>query len=137
MPNPLPFNPLADAELRRLARVKKTDPVPIPSLGPEVVSFFKHSVEKRHTKLGKIAEKWTLLIPPLFQEHTCLESFSRGTLTVLVDSSAHLYDLKQLLLAGLQQQLLLACRSTGLKKIALKPGRWYSDDPSRRPSFET
>ena len=44
-------------------------------------------------------------------------------LTVIVDSSAHLYELKQLLLAGLQQQLLLACKSTGLKKITLKPGR--------------
>jgi len=52
----------------------------------------------------------------------------RGTLMVLVDSSSHLYELKQLLLAGLDQQLLLACKSTGLRKISLKAGRWYDGD---------
>ena len=45
-----------------------------------------------------------------------------GTLTVHVDSSAHLYELRQLLLAGLQDQLLLACAGNGLKKITLKRG---------------
>jgi hypothetical protein len=67
----------------------------------------------------------------------CPESLNRGTLTVLVDSSAHLYDLKQLLLAGLEKQLLLACKSAGLRKIALKPGRWYegATPEDRKPSF--
>ena len=58
-------------------------------------------------------------------------------LTVLVDSSSHLYELKQLLLAGLQQQLLLACNAAGLRKITLKPGRWYEGDApdGRKPRF--
>lgn len=90
-----------------------------------MVGFFKNSVQKRHTKLGKIAECWSSLVPELLNEHCALESFSRGSLTVIVDSSSHLYQLKTLLLAGLQQQLLVACGSTGLKKIVLKPGRWY------------
>jgi hypothetical protein len=34
-----------------------------------------------------------------------------------------LYTLKQAMLAGLQEQLLVACRSEGLKKITLKAGR--------------
>jgi len=42
---------------------------------------------------------------------------------VIVDSAPHLYELKQLLLAGLEQQLLLACAVSGLRKINLKPGR--------------
>ena len=43
------------------------------------------------------------------------------------------YELKQLLLAGLQQQLLLACSSSGLRKIALRRGRWYDGEgPSDR-----
>ena len=50
---------------------------------------------------------------------------SSGQLTVLVDSSPHLYELKQLLLAGLQKQLLVACKAAGLRKIHLKLGRWY------------
>ena len=56
---------------------------------------------------------------------------------VIVDSSSHLYQLKTLLLAGLQQQLLVACAATGLKKITLKPGRWYDSDDAggRRAQF--
>jgi len=102
------------------------------ALGPEMVSFFKQSVQKRHTKLSKIAECWSALVPETLNDHCALESFSRGSLTVVVDSSSHLYELKQLLLAGLQDQLLLACRSTGLRKIALKPGRWYDGDEGER-----
>lgn len=114
-----------DAELRRLQRFKQQESNPFATLGPEIVGFFKQSVEKRQTKLGKIAERWSQLVPALLLEHCALESLNRGTLTVLVDSSAYLYDLKQLLLAGLEKQLLLACKSAGLRKIALKPGRWY------------
>ena len=114
-----------DAELRRLARVKHRPAPAQAALGPELVSFFKNSVQKRHTKLGKIGECWAQLVPDLLNEHCALESFSRGTLVVMVDSASHLYELKQLLLAGLERQLLVACGSTGLKKINLKPGRWY------------
>jgi hypothetical protein len=46
----------------------------------------------------------------------------------MVDSSAHLYEMKQLLLAGLEQQLMIACKSAGLKKINLRPGRWYEGE---------
>ena len=56
-----------------------------------------------------------------------------GTLTVVVDSASHLYELKQLLLAGLERQLLLACSASGLRKVVLRRGRWYEgDDPSDR-----
>jgi hypothetical protein len=96
-------------------------------LGPEMVSFFKQSVAKRHTKLAKIAECWGSLVPETLNDHCALESLSRGSLTVVVDSSSHLYELKQLLLAGLEQQLMLACQSAGLRKITLKPGRWYEE----------
>jgi hypothetical protein len=128
-----------DAELRRLARVKG-GPRPLAAglLGPAMVGFFKNSVQKRHTKLGAIGESWARLVPPLLNDHCSLESFARGTLVVIVDSSSHLYQLKTLLLAGLQQQLLIACASAGLKKIMLKAGRWYeegADEPDRRVRF--
>jgi hypothetical protein len=117
-----------DADLRRLSRVKGGPP-PLGAglLGPEMVGFFKKSVQKRHPKLGAIAECWARLVPDLLNDHCALESFSRGTLVVIVDSSSHLYQLKTLLLAGLQQQLLVACASAGLKKISLTLGRWYDD----------
>src|SRR3954469_798047 len=116
-----------DAELRRLARVKQHIRPDANLLGPAMVGFFKNSVAKRQTKLGEIGECWARLVPELLNEHCALESFSRGTLVVIVDSSSHLYQLKTLLLAGLQQQLLVACGRAGLKKISLKLGRWYDD----------
>ena len=126
----------ADAELRRLSNVKQVNHSHGQLIGPEMVQFFKHSVEKRQTKFGKVAEVWGALVPEMFNDHCALEGFSRGTLNVLVDSSSHLYELKQLLLAGLQQQILLACKSAGLRKINLRPGRWYeSDGEDRKVSF--
>jgi hypothetical protein len=127
-----------DAELRRLQRVKQSEAQVFSSLGRDAVDFFKLSVEKRQKKFGKIAEIWGKLVPPMLQEHCAMESLHRGTLSVLVDSSSHLYDLKQLLLAGLEQQLLIAARNAGLRKIALKPGRWYEgqDTADRKITFE-
>jgi hypothetical protein len=124
-----------DAELRRLARVKHSAPEPIDALGPAMVSFFKQSVQKRQTKLAQIAECWGRLVPGLLNEHCALEGFATksGTLTVVVDSASHLYELKQLLLAGLEQQLLLACSASGLRKVVLRRGRWYDGEgPSDR-----
>ena len=69
------------------------------------------------------------VVPETLSSHCSLDSLHRNTLTVLVDSSSHLYELKQLLLAGLEQQLLIACKSTSLRKITLKPGRWR-DSPA-------
>ena len=123
------FDP-QQAELARLQRVKQSKPPAHAPLGAEMISFFKQSVEKRHTKLSKIAECWASLVPETLNDHCALESLSRGSLTVIVDSSSHLYELKQLLLAGLEQQLLLACKQAGVRKISLKPGRWYDDGDS-------
>lgn len=122
---------LADRELRCLATVKRTDDPGPGQLGPAMIDFFKKSVQKRHTKLSKIAECWGRLVPQTLIEHSSLEGFHGGTLTVLVDSASHLYEIKQLLLSGLQDQLLLACRASGLRKITLKRGQWYDGD---RPS---
>ena len=118
-------------DLQRLHRVKQSAPRVTPQLGPELISFFKHSVEKRQTKLAKIADCWGKLIPSTLLEHCALESLHTGTLKVIVDSSAHLYEMKQLLLAGLQDQILIACKSTGLRRITLRLGRWYDGDDAR------
>jgi len=124
------------AELHRLQRFKQSRPRETAALGAAMVEFFQQSVAKRQTKLGKIAESWAVLVPQTLIAHCCLESLNRGTLTVLVDTASHLYELKQLLLAGLQQQVMLACKSTGLRKINLKPGRWYEDSgDQRKPRF--
>src|SRR5947209_4481289 len=126
-----------EAAFQRLAAVKRSAPRASDALGPEMVAFFKQAVEKRQGKFGKVAAAWGQLVPETLASYCALDSFSRGALVVLVDSSSHLYELKQLLLAGLQQQLLLACSSAGLKKITLRPGRWYEGDSAAtgKPRF--
>ena len=117
-----------ELQLVRLAKVKHREHEKIPKLGDSMVSFFKKEVQKRQTKLTQIAAAWSALIPPELSEHCCLESFSAGSLKILVDNSAHLYQLKQLLLGGVEKQLKLTCGMIGLKKVTLKPGRWYQGD---------
>jgi Dna[CI] antecedent, DciA len=118
-------------ELARLTRNKTAAPVQADELGAEMIRIFKESITKRQTKFANIADAWNVLVPPLLSEHCSMESLSKGQLTVLVDSASHLYELKQLLLAGLEKQLLLACKSAGLRKISLKRGRWYNGDNAR------
>lgn len=113
------------AALQRLHTVKQA-PVPMAAaLGPEMIQFFKQGVQKRQTKFAGVADCWSTLVPDMINQHCSLESFHRGQLTVIVDTASHLYELKQLLLAGLQKQLLAACKSAGLRKISLKRGSWY------------
>jgi hypothetical protein len=119
-----------DSQLRRLVAAKGTPAAAVEKLGSEVVQFFKQSVDKRQRKFGKIAHAWAQLVPEKLAEHCALESLHNGSLTVIVDSSSHLYELKQLMLAGLENQLKLACPSANLKKVMLKPGRWYEGKES-------
>jgi len=128
-------------QIRQLHHYKSNSaPIGEP-LGPAMIDFFKQSVTRRQTKLTKVAECWGALVPQLLSEHCALESFSKGTLTVIVDSSSHLYELKQLLLAGIEKQLMMMsdARSAGLRKIVLRSGRWYAGDrpDDRRAKFSS
>lgn len=125
-----------ESQLLRMDHFKRQQPKAFAPLGREMIGFFKQSVQKRQTRFSQIAQVVGQLVPDALLQHCSLEAFSRGTLTILVDSSPHLYELKQLLMAGLQQQILLACGSTGLRKITLKPGRWYEKDDPVRPRFD-
>ena len=115
------------SELRRLDRCKRTDDGVGASLGEAMVALYHRQVEKRQTKLAILADVWCRLIPEPLLARCALESYHRGRLTVIVDSAPHLYQLKQLLLAGLEVQMLAACRGAGLRRITLKRGRWYDD----------
>ena len=120
-----------DSQLRRLVAAKGAPAVAGEKLGAQVVQFFKQSVDKRQRKFGKIAQCWAQLVPEKLAEHCALESLHRGQLTVIVDSSSHLYELKQMLLEGLEKQLILGCPSGNLRKVMLKAGRWYEGNEER------
>ena len=117
----------AAAHLRRLDGYKRADhPAAVP-LSQTMLELFRGQVVRRQTKLAIVADAWCRLIPESLLERCALESFHRGRLTVVVDSAPHLYQLRQVLLAGIERQLLAACRGAGLRRIGLKRGRWYDD----------
>ncbi|MFN4244154.1 MAG: hypothetical protein ACK4PI_13065 [Tepidisphaerales bacterium] len=123
-------------ELRRLARhrtVRHPEPV---LLGNEAVRFYRFCAQRQKPAMLAISRICQQLIPELFHPHLCIEGFQRGTLTLMLDSAAHLYELRQLLLAGLERQLLLAGAPHGLRRITLKRGRWYDPDTGL-PRFDT
>jgi hypothetical protein len=122
------------SSLRRMAKHKATHHTTPPPVGDALLSFFKKSVERRQPKLDLVSRVWQQLVPPFLLEHTCLEAYTRGTLTVLVDSSSHLFELRQLLLSGLEKQMAIACKSAGLRKVTLRRGQWY-DPKTGAPLF--
>lgn len=123
----------ADDNLSRLDRAKRRDVTVGEALGEDLLNLYHKQVERRQTKLGQVAEAWGRLVPEHLQERSCIESLHRGRLGVIVDSAPHLYELKQLLLAGLEAQLLTACRGAGVRRVTLKRGRWYDD--AGHPTF--
>ena len=127
---------MSDRELIRLHRVKQlVRPQPSP-VGDGALAFFKQSVRKQGN-LQKVAGAWEALVPPSLNAHCALDGLTRGVLTVLVDGSSFHYELTQLMLAGLEDQLLLACKAAGLRRVALKRGRWYTGEGGdRRVEFK-
>ena len=128
--------PTSDRDLIRLHRVKQLARPQPSRVGEGALAFFKQSVRKQ-SSLQRVAEAWVALVPVSLNAHCALDGMHRGTLTVLVDGSSFHYELTQLMLAGLEDQLLLACKTAGLRRVALKRGRWYSGDgEDRRVEFK-
>ena len=110
-------------DLSRQSHFKRTAHPEPEKLGAPILDYFKHTLEKRHKKFGCIADVWSTIVPADLQAQSELATFSRGILGITVEGSSALFRMKQALLAGLEQQLLLNCRSQGLKKIVVKSGR--------------
>jgi hypothetical protein len=87
----------------------------------------RHVLAKRVRQLSKLASVWDEVIPPAIRQHTALEGFNRGILTVLVDSAPHRFQLQMLLDGGLLGEL--RRRFTGaIDKVRLVAGQFYSVD---------
>ncbi len=94
--------------------------------GP-LAALMKHTLARRVRALGKLGLAWDEIIPPDLREHTALEGYARGTLTVLVDSASHRFQLEILLKGG--QQEALAQRFGGpLNRIKLVLGQFSCVD---------
>lgn len=89
--------------------------------------LMKHKLGKRVKQLGQLADLWDDVLPSEIREHTALECFRNGVLTVLVDSAAHRFQLQTLLTGGLMKVLQQRCPGA-LNKVRLVPGQFASVD---------
>lgn len=123
-----------DAQLRTIWEQRQFRESAVP-LSLPLSSFMKHKLAKRARQLGQLAEIWDELIPEPIRDHTALERFHRGVLTVLVDSPAHRFQLQTLLMGGLTREI--QSRFTGaLNKVRVVPGQFYSVDLSGARRYE-
>ena len=110
-----------DAQLRTVWQQRQLNDRAVPLAQPLAI-LMKHTLGKRVRQIGRLAEAWDDVIPPPLADHTALESFRSGTLTVIVDSAPHRFQLRQLLDGGLLAEL-RARFSGALDKVRLVPGK--------------
>lgn len=115
-----------DSQLRTLWLQRQPEDRVSHLAGPMTV-LMKHKLGKKVRQLSNLAVVWDEVLPATIREHTALDSFRNGVLTVLVDSSSHRYQLQTLLTAGLMKEI--RSRFLGpLNKIRLIPGQFCSID---------
>lgn len=115
-----------DAQLRTIWQQRQYDSR-IACLSEPLAVLMKHKLAKRVKQLGQLGTIWDEMVPHPIQDHTALDSFQRGVLTVLVDSASHRFHLQTLMTGGLMKEI--QQRFVGaLNKIRLIPGQFYSVD---------
>jgi predicted nucleic acid-binding Zn ribbon protein len=104
-------------------------------LSEPLAYLMKHKLARRVKQLGQLASLWDECIPESLREHTALEGFRNGVLTVLVDSPAQRFQLQTLLTGGLFKTI--QSRYPGaLNKIRLVPGQFASVDLAGQKRYE-
>lgn len=104
-------------------------------LGQSLAVLMKHTLAKRVRQLSSLAEIWDQVVPAGIRDHTALENFSQGVLTVMVDSASHRFALQNLLRGGLQTEI--QSRFPGaINRIRLVPGQFYAVDLAGQQRYE-
>ena len=123
-----------DAQLQTIWQQRQIQPRTC-LIGQPLTLFMRHTLAKKVRQISKLAAIWDAMIPEAIREHTALESFNRGTLTVLVDSAAHRFQLQMLLGGGLKTEI--QRRFNGpINQIRLLPGRFCAIDVAGEPRYE-
>ncbi len=115
-----------DAQLRTVWQQRQFSNRIAP-LSQPLAMLMKHTLAKRVRRLSKLSEVWDEVVPRELSDHTALENFNRGVLTVIVDSAPHRFQLQTLLTGGLMREI-QARFSGALNKIRLVPGQFYAVD---------
>ncbi len=123
-----------DAQLQTVWQQRQIRDFTAP-IGQPLALLMKHKLAKRVKQLSRLAEVWDEVIPEEIAEHTALEGFNRGTLTVLVDSAPHRFQLNLLLAGGVKKEIQKRFSGT-LNHIRLLPGQFYSVDINGSQRYE-
>lgn len=123
------------AQLRTVWQQRRLPEPGVPLSRPLSV-LMKFTLGKRVRQLGALAGIWQDVLPEFLLEHTALEGFRRGVLTVVVDSAAHRFRLQTLLAGGLEAEIRRRF-SGALNKVRLVPGQFVEMDPPRRAPAES
>jgi hypothetical protein len=115
-----------DAQLRTVWQQRQGNYRLTPLAEPLAV-LMKQKLARRVRRLGELARLWDDMIPEAIRDHTALEGFHQGVLTVMVDSASQRFHLQTLLTGGLLRQMQEAFSGT-LQKVRLLPGQFYSVD---------
>jgi hypothetical protein len=118
-----------DAQLRTVWQQRQFGPPAVPLAHP--LALVMKPLRKIVRQLGPLAAIWEEVIPPGILEHTALDGLCSGVLTVLVDSSPHRFQLRQLLDGGLLAEIRSRFRGA-LNKVRLEPGQ-FAEPAGRRP----
>ena len=99
----------------------------ITPLAKPLGQLMNNTLAKRVRQFSSLAAVWDEVIPASIRDHTALETFHHGTLTVIVDSASHRFNLRTLLSGGLLREIQARCPQP-INKVRLVPGQFYTLD---------
>jgi hypothetical protein len=110
-----------DATLRTIWQQKRGRYRPV-NLAEPLTILMKKELSRNVRDVGDISEAWDQILPPEIVNHTSLESYNRGVLTVSVSSSSRRFQLQTFLSGGGLQELRDRCRRA-INKVKLVPAK--------------
>jgi hypothetical protein len=85
-------------------------------LGDVIEEILRRRIEPRHLKLQAVRQAWDSLLPDELSRHCRPVELAGGSLKVAVDSPSHLYELR-LVSGAVLEQLRRSCSSANVRQI--------------------
>lgn len=112
-------------------RQHRTNQLPV---GVLVRALVKAEGLDHPSPLADLRKTWAESVGPELSRHSRPQGLRRGTLSVLVDSAAHLTELQSLTRTGLVEQIGLRFDHRPIKKIQLRLG--HTREPNKKNTKE-